>query len=73
MPSSFCGFLRGRLYVVRFEDSKPRRHGVGEWLVEMPGIPPILFPGSGDDSEAAVRQTAERYLMLLLPEESAAP
>jgi len=37
----------------------------------MPGIPPILFPGSPNDSDAAVRALAERYLMLLLPAESA--
>ena len=71
MPSSFCGFLWGKPYVVRFVEPRPGRSGPGEWLVEMRGIPPILFPGSPDDSNAAVRRSAERYLMLVLPAESA--
>ena len=72
MPSSFCGFLRGTPYVVRFVEPRPGRSGCGEWLVEMPGIPPIMFPGSPKDSDATVRRLAERYLMLVLPEELAA-
>ena len=57
--------------MVRFVEPRPGRSGPGEWLVEMPGIPPILFPGSPNDSNAAVRRLAERYLMLVLPEELA--
>jgi hypothetical protein len=71
MPSSFCGFLRGTPYVVRFVEPRPGRSGPGEWRVEMRGVPPILFPGSPNDSNAAVRRSAERYLMLVLPAESA--
>jgi len=71
MPSSFCGFLRGTPYAVRFVEPRPGRNRLGEWVVEMPGIPPITFPGSPSDSNAAVRRSAERFLTLLLPEESA--
>ena len=58
-------------YVIRFVGPRPGRNGPGEWLVEMPGIPPLTFPGSPNDSDAAVRRLAERYLMLVLPEELA--
>jgi hypothetical protein len=71
MPLSFSGFLRGTPYVVRFVEPRSGRKSSGEWLVEMPGVPPIMFPGSPDDSSAAVRRSAERYLALVLPEESA--
>lgn len=70
MPS-FCGFLRGMPYAIRFVEARRGRNCLGEWLVEMPGIPPITFPASPNDSDAAVRRLAERYLMLVLPENSA--
>ena len=71
MVSSFCGFLRGKPYVVRLVDPQSGRNAHGEWLVEMPGIPPILFPGSPGESETSVRRSAERFLMLVFPEEPA--
>jgi hypothetical protein len=71
MASSFCGFLRGRTYVARFVKPRSGRNALGEWLVEMPGIPSIVFPGSPNDSETSVRRSAERFLMLVLPEEPA--
>lgn len=64
--SSFCGFLRGKPYVVRLVAGT---RGPGEWLVEMSGLPPIVFPARPGDSDAAVRHTAEQLLMLTLPED----
>lgn len=69
MAPSLCGFLRGRPYVIRFIQPRSGRRAVGEWLVEMPGIPPILFPAVRQDNDAAVRRAAEELLMLLLPED----
>jgi hypothetical protein len=71
MASSLCGFLRGKPYVVRVVEARSGRNAPREWLVEMRGIPPILFPGSPTDSETSVRRSAERFLMLVLPEEPA--
>jgi hypothetical protein len=68
MPVSMCGFLRGKPYVVRFIERRARRDASGEWLLEMPGIPPILFPAARSDTEATVRHLAERLLLSVLPE-----
>ncbi len=70
MGSSICGFLRGRPYVVRPADGRGGARHPREWLVEMPGMPPVLFPRTAGDTDITVRRTAERYLALLLPEES---
>jgi len=69
MAASFCGFLRGKPYMIRFVQPRSGRHAVGEWLVEMPGIPPILFPAGQQDDEAVVRRAAEGLLAQLLPED----
>jgi hypothetical protein len=73
MGSSIFGFLRGRPYVVRLVEAHVGKKGSGEWLVEMPGIPPVMFPQAAGDSDITVRRTAEGYLALLLPEEPATP
>jgi len=69
VAANFCGFLRGKPYVIRFVEPRSGRRAVGEWLVEMPHIPPILFPAGPQDNDAAVRRTAEALLSLVLPEE----
>jgi hypothetical protein len=69
LPSSFCGFLRGRAYVVRRAEARARRGGAGEWRLEMAGVPPILFPATGVDTEESVRATAGRLLVGVLPED----
>jgi len=66
---SLVGFLRRRPYVVRFVEPQSRRDGLGQWLIEMAGIPPTLFPAASGDTEATVRETTERILMRVLPEE----
>ncbi len=71
MGPSICGFLRGRPYVVRLADGRPGTGQPREWLVEMPGVPPVLFPRAPGDTDITVRRAAERYLAVLLPEEPA--
>jgi hypothetical protein len=68
MPISLCGFLQGKPYVVRFIEPRARRDASGEWLLEMSGIPPILFPAARGDTETTVRHMAERLLLSVLPE-----
>jgi len=62
VPASYWGVLARRPYVVRWLDT-------GEWRIDMPGIPPILFPAAVDDSEASIRHRAEHLLILVLPED----
>jgi hypothetical protein len=69
VAASLCGFLRGKPYLIRFVQPRSGRCAVGEWLVEMPGIPPILFPAGRQDNDAAVRRAAEELLALLIPED----
>ena len=69
VAASLCGFLRGKPYVIRFVQPRSGRRAVGEWLVEMVGIPPIMFPAGQWDNEAGVRRAAEELLALLLPED----
>lgn len=69
VAASLCGFLRGKPYVIRFVQPRSGRRAVGEWLVEMAGIPPIMFPAGQRDNEAGVRRAAEELLALLLPED----
>jgi hypothetical protein len=66
---SLFGFLRGRPYVVRFVEPRSRWDGLGQWLIEMGGIPPTLFPAARGDTETTVRATTERILTRVLPEE----
>jgi hypothetical protein len=66
---SLLGFLRGRPYIVRFVEPQSRWDGLGQWLIEMGGIPPTLFPAARGDTEATVRATTERILTRVLPEE----
>jgi hypothetical protein len=68
-PVSLCGFLRGRPYVVRFVPPQSRWDGLGQWLIEMGGVPRTLFPAARGDTETTVRATTERILMRVLPEE----
>ncbi len=69
LPLSLCGFLRGKPYVVRLVEPQARRDASGEWLLEMSGIPPILFPAARGDTETTVRAMAERLLLSVMPEE----
>jgi hypothetical protein len=69
VPTSLCGFLRGKAYVVRFVERRARRRPSGEWLLEMSGIPPILFPAARGDTETTVRAMAKGLLLAVLPEE----
>jgi len=68
LSGSFCGFLGHRPYVVRLLDVGETADATSEWLIEMPGLPAILFPGTSDDEEATIRRKAEHLLRLVIPE-----
>lgn len=69
MRGSLEGLLRRRPYTVRWVEGTGRWRGAGEWRIEMPGVPPILFPAAHDDSETKVRTMAEQIVALVLPED----
>ena len=68
MYLSVSGDVRGRPYVVRFVEPQSRWDGLGQWLIEMAGVPQTLFPALRGDTEARVRETTERILARVLPE-----
>src|SRR5262249_28587611 len=68
MHLSISGDMHGRPYVVRFVEPQSRWDGVGQWLIQMAGVPQTLFPAVRGDTEARVRETTERILARVLPE-----
>ena len=73
MVSGFCGFLWGKPYVVRFVESRTGRGGAGEWLMEMPGIPTIFFPGGEMDPVTAFGAAAVTAMMVFYAMEDRHP
>ena len=69
MRGNLEGLSGRRPYTVRWVEGTGRWRGLGEWCIEMPGVPPILFPAAQEDNETKVRAMAERILARVLPED----